>query len=120
MSRFKIPLFGSMPHPTIEVEPVPPTLEPDVQVQVAPDPVTEGTAAPVHPTRSPHGKLGLVMTRLASPVGATIDELAEETGWQPHTLRAAISRLRRKGYQIEHSANAGGSGKAYRLVSSEG
>ena len=120
MSRFKIPLFGSTPHPTVEVEPPPSTLEPDVLMQVAPDPITEETAAPDHPTRSPQGKLGLVLTRLTSPAGATIDELAEETGWQSHTLRAAISRLRRKGYRIEHSANAGGSDKAYRLVSSEG
>lgn len=119
MSRIKIPLVGSTPHPTVEAEPPPPTLEPDVPAQVAPDPSGEEAVAPAHPSRSPQGKLGLVLTRLTSPAGATIDELAEETGWQSHTLRAAISRLRRKGYRIEHSANADGS-KAYRQVSTEG
>lgn len=119
MSRFKIPLFGSAPHSTVEVEPPPTNLEPNVPVQVAPDPITEEAAAPGQPTRSPQGKLGLVLTRLTSPAGTTIVELAEETGWQSHTLRAAISRLRRKGYRIEHTASADG-GKAYRLVASEG
>ncbi len=113
MSRFKIPLFGSTPHSTVEVEP-------DVPAQVAPDPSVEEAVAPAHPARSPQGKLGLVLTRLTSPAGATIEELAEETGWQSHTLRAAISRLRRKGYRIEHATSAGSSGKAYRLVTSEG
>lgn len=119
MSRFKIPLFGSTPQMAVEVEPPPTALGPDVPVQVAPDPITEDAAAPGHPTRSPQGKLGLVLGRLAAENGATIDELAEATGWQSHTLRAAISRLRRRGFQIEHATRTDG-GKAYRLVSSEG
>lgn len=119
MSRFKIHLFGSTPSSTVEVEPSSTTPEPTVPAQVAPDPSVDEAVGSGHPARSPQGKLGLVLTRLASQAGATIEELAEETSWQPHTLRAAMSRLRRKGYRIEHAASSGGS-KAYRLVSLEG
>ena len=30
--------------------------------------------------------------------GATLDDLVEATGWLPHTTRAALTGLRKKGY----------------------
>ncbi|MEO0881402.1 MAG: DUF3489 domain-containing protein [Pseudomonadota bacterium] len=32
--------------------------------------------------------------------GAGIDRLSAKLGWQPHTVRAAITRLRQRGYLI--------------------
>ena len=35
--------------------------------------------------------------------GATLAELIEATGWLPHTTRAALTGLRKKGHVIERS-----------------
>jgi len=33
--------------------------------------------------------------------GASLDEMMERTGWQNHTVRAAMTGLRHKGYVID-------------------
>ena len=45
------------------------------------------------------GKLGAIATAVSTPRGATIGELTETTGWQPHTVRAALTRLRQRGIE---------------------
>ena len=45
--------------------------------------------------------------------GATLAELAGLTGWLPHTTRAALTRLRQRGYALERLDLNGR--KAYRL-----
>jgi hypothetical protein len=42
-----------------------------------------------------------VLTLLQREVGATLAELIEATGWKPHTIRAALTGLRKKGHTIE-------------------
>lgn len=37
---------------------------------------------------------------LSRPDGATIRELAEETGWRPNTIPSALVTLRKQGWQI--------------------
>lgn len=59
----------------------------------------EARAASVAPT-APKGKLGHLIEAVAAEGGASIDELTARTGWQPHTVRAVISRLRRRGHAI--------------------
>jgi DNA-binding MarR family transcriptional regulator len=59
----------------------------------------EGVAAPTiskAPTKSAH-----VLELLQREVGATLAELAEATGWKPHTTRAVLTGLRKKGHAIE-------------------
>ena len=46
--------------------------------------------------------------------GATLAQLQQELGWQPHTVRAAISRLRKAGHTIDLKETNGR--KAYRLA----
>jgi DNA-binding MarR family transcriptional regulator len=41
-----------------------------------------------------------VLTLLQREVGATLAELIEATGWKPHTTRAALTGLRKKGHAI--------------------
>lgn len=67
----------------------------------------------------PSGKLGQIHGLIADPGGATIDDLVASTGWQPHTIRAAFSRLRRRGLPIVLATDAEGR-KAYRLEVREG
>lgn len=41
-----------------------------------------------------------VRMHIRSPNGATLAALMELTGWQAHTVRAVISRLRKKGWEV--------------------
>jgi hypothetical protein len=42
----------------------------------------------------------------ASPDGATIVDLTQATGWLPHTARAALTGLRKRGYGVIRGARA--------------
>jgi hypothetical protein len=60
-------------------------------------------------------KLALVIGILQTPGGATIDAIVTATGWLPHTTRAALTGLRKRGYQIEKEPGKDGK-TAYRIV----
>ena len=45
-------------------------------------------------------KKTLLLKRLKTRKGATQQQLSDEFGWQPHTVRAAISRLRTAGFDV--------------------
>jgi hypothetical protein len=45
-------------------------------------------------------KMALVTGLLARPEGASLDDLVAATCWQPHTTRAALTSLRKKGLTI--------------------
>jgi hypothetical protein len=47
--------------------------------------------------------------------GATLPELIQATGWLPHTTRAALTGLRKKGYALVRSQNERGE-SAYRIL----
>lgn len=59
-------------------------------------------------------KLDRLRTKLIK--GATLKKLAFELHWQPHTTRAAITRLRLRGYDIQKEKRARGS-TVYKLNS---
>lgn len=46
------------------------------------------------------GKLDLMRNLLAQPGGATIDELVSATSWQPHSVRAGMTGLRKQGLSV--------------------
>lgn len=68
------------------------------------------------PTSSPRSgsKQEALIERLRQENGATIDELTTDFGWLPHTTRAVISGLRKKGYAVENIRQDGLS--RYRIV----
>jgi hypothetical protein len=45
-------------------------------------------------------KLALVIELLRRADGATIIDLTQATGWLPHTTRAALTGLRKRGYAV--------------------
>jgi hypothetical protein len=45
-------------------------------------------------------KAALVLDLLQREDGATLEELTSATGWLPHTMRAALTGLRRKGHDV--------------------
>lgn len=63
---------------------------------------------------APAGKLGIIMTAVSSEAGATLAELSATTGWLPHTTRAALCRLRQRGFAVNLAERDGR--KAYRLT----
>ncbi len=73
------------------------------------------------------GKAGVVTTAGARPTkpaailellrraeGASIDDLTSATGWQAHSVRAALTGLRKRGHDIERSVESGAS--RYRII----
>lgn len=59
-------------------------------------------------------KQALFLQRLEG-TGASIADLAKATGWQNHTVRAAMTGLRKRGFQIERVEPAGDGKAVYRL-----
>jgi hypothetical protein len=54
-------------------------------------------------------KTAKVLSLLKRSEGTTLAELVEVTGWLPHTMRAALTGLRKKGHNIERAKVEGGS-----------
>jgi hypothetical protein len=54
------------------------------------------------------------MALLCRPEGATICVLTKATGWLPHTTRAAITGVRKRGYSVVLDRSAEGA-SVYRL-----
>jgi DNA-binding IclR family transcriptional regulator len=48
-------------------------------------------------------KISAVIELLKQSGGSTLDEIVKATGWQPHSARAALTGLRKKGHTIEKS-----------------
>lgn len=63
----------------------------------------------------PSSKSSLVLQMLQRPEGATIVQIVTETGWLPHTTRAALTGLKKKGREIV-SEKAEGEGRVYRVA----
>jgi Protein of unknown function (DUF3489) len=53
-------------------------------------------------------KISRVIGLLQRDSGATLDEVIAATGWLPHTSRAALTGLRKRGYAIARRQNAEG------------
>ena len=62
----------------------------------------------------PGGKLAVLLDAVSRPDGATLADLTAASGWLPHTTRAAITRLRQRGFDVRLATM--GTRKAYHLV----
>ena len=63
---------------------------------------------------APVTKTAAVIALLKRNTGATLAELIAATGWLPHTTRAALTGLRKKGHLIERSKR--GEQTCYRIA----
>ncbi|TCQ01038.1 uncharacterized protein DUF3489 [Sphingomonas sp. PP-F2F-A104-K0414] len=59
-------------------------------------------------------KIATVLALIGRPDGALASELTEATGWLPHTMRAALTGLRKKGHAVERVKCSGVTG--YRIM----
>lgn len=63
-------------------------------------------------------KTAILRKLLRRKAGADIAALQSATGWQPHSVRAALSGLRKAGYTIDRADPAKpGNGAVYRITS---
>lgn len=72
-----------------------------------PEAVAPAAPAGAKPPR-PGSKLALVISLLERPDGASLAELVVATGWLPHTTRAALTGLRKRGLALERRKRADG------------
>ncbi|MFZ1725298.1 MAG: DUF3489 domain-containing protein [Albidovulum sp.] len=68
-------------------------------------------------TKPRETKAALVRKLIARKIGADLATLQSATGWQPHSVRAALSTLRKAGYRVERlPSKAEGGSPVYHLT----
>ncbi len=77
-----------------------------------------GTGVSAAPVKRP-SKTSLVLEMLSRMEGATLAQLVAATGWLPHTARAALTGLKKKGHALA-SEKLEGSERVYRVPADEG
>ena len=71
--------------------------------------ITQPSSAPVKTSKS-----AAIAKLLSRPRGATVDEMISATGWQPHSVRAFLSGLRKRGQALIREERKDGR-NAYRV-----
>ena len=81
--------------------------EPKGDAPTPSQPAASGDTAPAiapqatPPTATkPQSKAALVLDLLRRDPGATLDQLVAATGWLPHTTRAALTGIKKKGHAL--------------------
>jgi hypothetical protein len=72
----------------------------DENVSVARPPSTPSTPARKPGEIRAGTKQALLVDTLERPDGASIQEIVDATGWLPHTTRAALTGLKKRGFEI--------------------
>ena len=63
-------------------------------------------------------KADTILDLLQRSTGASIGELTKATGWQPHSVRAALTGLRKKGREVARTKDE--KGTRYRIAAKSG
>ena len=66
--------------------------------------------------KRPQSKKTILIDLLSRTNGGRSEALRVKLCWQPHTLRSAISGLRKDGFEIETTSPAGKGGARYRIT----
>lgn len=74
------------------------------------------TGSPSATGNAPTGKTATVIKLLQRKDGASIAALIEATGWLPHSTRAALTGLRKKGYAVERDKARDKTTTIYRIT----
>ncbi|MDX9821470.1 MAG: DUF3489 domain-containing protein [Syntrophales bacterium] len=61
-------------------------------------------------------KQAMLIKLLERPEGATLDEMAEATGWQKHSVRGVMSGILKKRLGRSIASEKGERGRIYRMV----
>jgi len=85
-----------------EEEPATPVENAATTPEAAELPVNASCAPP-----KPGSKIAMVIELLRRDAGVTLEELIAATGWLPHTTRAALTGLRKKGHAVTRTNRDG-------------
>ena len=83
------------------------------------DTITANVTSKATPATPKVSKSAVVLKLLSRAKGATVAEVVAATGWQPHTVRAYFSGLRKKGSTLLREERKDSS-HAYRIAPSAG
>jgi Protein of unknown function (DUF3489) len=102
-------------HPIVSVDPKP---EPSSD---SPDAIDGQNSSVASTPTSPRDgtKIAQVVELLRRGGGLTLAELVAVTGWLPHTIRAALTGLRKRGYPVAIDRFNAGRGSVYRIEPTE-
>lgn len=78
---------------------------------------TRGSKSEVKSTGRKTKKQELIRL-LGGKTGADVARLSDKLGWQPHSVRAAMTGLRKEGYDIQKNMCPGGKTSRYRILPS--
>lgn len=67
-------------------------------------------------TKKRSTKKAQLIKLLSAKSGADINTLSDKLGWQQHTTRAALSGLRKAGYEVIRATPANGGPAKYRIL----
>jgi predicted ArsR family transcriptional regulator len=76
-------------------------------------PLSRAAGLPQHPR--PTSKLAQLIALLSQEGGITIGDISKSMGWLPHTTRATLTGLRKRGIRIVRETPNGGSNSIYRI-----
>lgn len=65
--------------------------------------------------KGPAGKLGIVVALMRRPEGATVSQMGEATGWQPHSVRGALAGSLKRKHKLTIVGEPGESGRVYHI-----
>lgn len=74
------------------------------------------TDAKPQPARRPGSKLDAIIKLMRRPKGASIEQMMAETGWQPHSVRGAISGAIKKKLGLAVTSERAGDERLYRIA----
>lgn len=69
---------------------------------------TDGKRRSTKSTKPRRTKSTAILALLSRKTGARMCDLESATGWQPHSIRAALTVLRRQGHTVVRDTNARG------------
>jgi hypothetical protein len=72
--------------------------------------------APPAVSKSPSGKIGMLIALLSQPSGADVTTLMAATGWQAHSVRGAISGAVKKRLGLAVVSEKTDAGRIYRIA----
>lgn len=91
-----------------------------MQAVETPQPRPRKTRAAAPAPEQPKSKKNQLVELLRTKTGADVKQLTDALGWLPHTVRAALTGLRKSGVAVEKLAGKDGAPTRYRIATKRG
>lgn len=91
-----------------------------MQATVPTEPRVRKTRTAALPPAAPKSKKDQLVDLLRTKAGADVKQLGEALGWLPHTVRAALTGLRKTGIAVEKISGGEGEPTRYRISAKRG